>query len=202
MTEEDLRHEYIGEGQSRGYISEKYGVPKTKIGNLLQKYGIRRHHVVRHGLSKHPLNIIWHGMKERCLNPNAENYKWYGERGITVCQEWTQDFTAFYTWAIQAGWQPGSELDRINNDEGYSPENCKWVSHKQQCRNRRSNRAITIDGVVKLMCEWEEEAGMGPKILAKWKNRFGEEEMTRRLIKRLNDLQPVKECETYETSGS
>ena len=181
IAKEQLYEEYITLGHDRNYIAEKYGMTKSQVAHMLQRNDIIRNKNAKHGLSKHPLNIVWHGMKERCNNPNAENYEWYGGRGITVCEEWSEDFTSFYNWAIENGWQKGYELERIDNSKGYGPDNCTWITHKQQCRNRRSNKAIEIDGESKLMCEWEEELGLKPKALAKMKYRIGEDKMIERV---------------------
>jgi hypothetical protein len=78
-------------------------------------------------------------MKTRCLNPKASNYKWYGGRGITVCSEWLI-FADFYSWALKNGYEESLELDRIDNDKGYCPENCRWITHKEQCNNRRASK--------------------------------------------------------------
>lgn len=187
MSEEELYQEYISLGHDRKYISEKYGVSVTKVSNLLQKYKIRRHKRIRHGLSKHPLNIIWCGMKQRCYNPNAENYEWYGGRGITIFDEWRYNFLNFYQWATENGWQDGYEIERIDNNGNYSPENCKWITHKEQCRNRRSSKPVTVDGETKLMCEWAEIIGVDRKRLAKWKYKYGEQGMVERIRKALKN---------------
>lgn len=175
-----LRRQYIDLGRDRNQIAEETGLKPAQIGSLLQKYGIRRRSVKRHGLYKHPLNTIWQGMKERCTNPNSDNYSWYGQRNISVCPEWLQ-FMPFYEWAVANGWRHGLTLDRIDQNGDYSPENCRFISHKEQCRNRRSNAPINIDGVTHLQCEWEEIAGLRPKIISKWKNRHDEDYAIRRV---------------------
>lgn len=173
LSKEYLEEHYIHRGETRYKISEETGVDPAKIGSLLQKYGIKRYTVNRYGLCLHPLNIMWSGMKERCKNRNAENYKWYGGDGITVCDEWNE-FANFYNWAIRNGWEDGLSIDRIDGTKGYSPENCRFITHKEQCRNRRSNVHITVDGETHLQCEWEEILGLRRKIISKWKYRYGE----------------------------
>lgn len=180
LSREYLEEHYINQGKTRYEISNETGVPAERIGSLLQQYDIKRYSVKRHGLSTHPLNYIWRGIKERCQNPNASNFKWYGGKGICVCDEW-QEFMPFYSWAIQNGWTHGLTVDRIDGRKDYCPSNCRLISTKEQCRNRKSNVNITVDGVTHLQCEWEDILGLKPKILSKWKHRHDEEYVINRL---------------------
>lgn len=83
------------------------------------------------------LRRIWQDMKARCYNPSSDSFENYGGRGITVCREWKNDFTAFAVWAIKHGYKQGLSIDRIDNDEGYKPSNCRWATPKQQANNKR-----------------------------------------------------------------
>lgn len=78
-------------------------------------------------------------MKQRCYNPNSSDYSRYGDRGITIYQEWLDDHESFIEWALANGWKRGLTIDRIDNDCGYSPDNCRWVNMQVQTRNARSN---------------------------------------------------------------
>ena len=84
------------------------------------------------------------GMLERCQNPNHTQFKYYGGRGITVCQEWKQSPQAFVDWALTNGFKPDLQLDRIDNDKGYSPDNCRWVTARDNIRNRSTTK-ITVE---------------------------------------------------------
>lgn len=99
-----------------------------------------------HGLSKHPLYSIWRCMIDRCSNPSHENYKDYGMRGITVCDEWEGDVTAFYHWAIANGYRKGLVLDRENNNGNYTSENCRWTTTNISAENNRLIRKSNKSG--------------------------------------------------------
>lgn len=90
-----------------------------------------------HGGRKTRLYRIWDGMKARCTRPSHKSYKNYGSRGITICAEWLNDFGAFQKWALAHGYQDDLTIDRIDNDKGYSPDNCRWVTMADQSRNKR-----------------------------------------------------------------
>ena len=98
-----------------------------------------------HSLSGTRLHGVWFGMKQRCLNPNNERYHKYGGRGITICDDWVHNFQAFYDWAMENGYDENAPrgqctIDRIDNDKGYSPDNCRWVNMKIQRHNRSDSR--------------------------------------------------------------
>lgn len=121
----------------------KYGDPLTQINE-------------RHGMKNTPEYRTWIDMKKRCYNANSKDYKDYGQRGITVCDKWLHSFLAFYE---DIGKRPvGLSIDRIDVDGNYESSNCKWSTPKEQARNRRSNRLVTIDGITKVLAEWIEES--------------------------------------------
>ena len=91
---------------------------------------------LKHNHTKTTEYRIWCNMKTRCTNPNVEHYKNYGGRGITICKQWLESFEQFYK---DMGKRPeGKTLDRIDNNKGYEPSNCKWSTYSEQARNRRN----------------------------------------------------------------
>ena len=114
----------------------------------------------KHGKSKNVLFHIWQSMKQRCGNANSPKYKNYGGRGISVCGEWADSFDAFYQWAIHSGYEKGLQIDRADNEKGYSPDNCRWVTALQNENNRRNNHLLTCDGETHTLAEWSRITGM------------------------------------------
>lgn len=93
---------------------------------------------IRHGMTGTKLHRVWLAMKQRCKNPRLKQWKDYGGRGISVCEEWNEKhgFDAFCDWALSNGYSDELEIDRIDNDGNYCPENCRWVTHKVNMNNR------------------------------------------------------------------
>lgn len=106
------------------------------------------------------LYSIWQCMKSRCYYKNGDAYINYGGRGITVCDEWSENFNCFMEWAEANGYDKKLTIDRIDNDGNYCPENCHWATYKEQSNNRSSNHNITIDGVTKNITQWSETTGV------------------------------------------
>ena len=95
----------------------------------------------KHTLSNSRIFYIWSNMKKRVLNPNTPDYNNYGGRGITICDEWKNDFMSFYNWAMSNGYSDELSIDRIDNDGNYCPENCRWTTKSIQARNRRIQKS-------------------------------------------------------------
>lgn len=106
------------------------------------------------------LYSIWHNMKSRCYYKNAEKYKYYGGKGISVCDEWKNSFEAFYNWALQNGYSEKLTLDRINVNGNYEPNNCRWVDAKTQNNNTSKNHYIEYNGMIKTASEWADIYGV------------------------------------------
>lgn len=112
--------------------------------------------------TKQKLCIVLCDIRRRCLNPDYKYFYLYGERGISVCEEWLgkDGQKNFREWAVNNGYEKGLTIDRIDNNKGYSPDNCRWVTAKEQSYNRRSNKLITIHGKTQTVTEWAKETGI------------------------------------------
>lgn len=101
-----------------------------------------------HNLAKTKLYFIWEGLKQRCLNPKNKAFRFYGARGITVCNEWQEDFCLFQKWALNNGYKEGLSIERINVNGNYEPENCKWIPTSEQYLNTRKIQFIEYNGEI------------------------------------------------------
>ena len=112
--------------------------------------------------TRQKLCIVLCDIRRRCLNPDYKYFYLYGERGISVCEEWLgkDGQKNFREWAVNNGYEKGLTIDRIDNNKGYSPDNCRWVTAKEQSYNRRSNKLITIHGKTQTVTEWAKETGI------------------------------------------
>ena len=113
-----------------------------------------------HGDSKSKLYSVWKAMRKRCKNTHNSDYKYYGGKGIKVCNEWDTDFESFKSWSLCNGYNPELTIDRIDLNKDYCPDNCRWVDFKTQCNNRSTNTRYTYDGETHTIAEWSEITGI------------------------------------------
>lgn len=111
------------------------------------------------------LHHVYYGMISRCYNEQNPSYKYYSKNNITVCDEWINDYLKFKEWALLNGYdysktRKEQSLDRIDNSKGYSPENCRWVSHSENCKNTTRNIWLTYNGKTMVMEDWSKEIGL------------------------------------------
>lgn len=138
----------IFEQNSKYLLDRKKNKKNTSCGCYL-KTG----HLYKNGLSNTRIYRIYKLMQQRCRDKNAPAYKNYGGRGIKVCDEWNKDFLEFYNWALKNGYKEDLTIDRIDNNKGYFPENCRWVNRQTQNNNKRNIILIDIDGDKKTIRE-------------------------------------------------
>lgn len=138
----------------------------TKGCGCMQVEGARKVNK-KHGRTGTKLYKAWDSMRQRCYNPQKDHYEDYGGRGISVCDEWANDFSSFCDWAMSHGYNEKLTLDRIDVDGNYCPENCRWSTMKEQQNNRRSNHLLTYKNETHTMMEWSEILGVSYSALKK-----------------------------------
>lgn len=131
----------------------------TRIDNLRNGRNtgcgcVQREGTTTHGRWGHPIFHVWTGMMSRCYNSNDKRYVLYGGRGITVCEKW-KDINQFIL-DMETTYQKGLQIDRKDNDQGYSPDNCHWVTRMEQARNKSSNVNLSYDGKTLCLSEWSQ----------------------------------------------
>lgn len=126
-------------GNTVSVIASNLNKGNTKSCGCLQR-DIRSITGKKHGMEGTKIYHVWKSMKQRCFNSNHKSFKYYGGRGITVCDEWKNDFQAFYDWAMANGYKEGLTIDRIDANGNYEPSNCEWVTQKQNNSHRRLGR--------------------------------------------------------------
>lgn len=114
---------------------------------------------MKHVISAEPLYKTFWNIKMRCTNSSFPGYKTYGGRGITLCKEW-EVYATFKRWALDNGYMRGLTIDRIDNNRGYCPENCRWSTHSEQQRNKRNNHSVTLWGKTMIITDWATECGI------------------------------------------
>ena len=123
---------------------------------------------VKHGDAKRGdksrLYSIWNNMKSRCKNPNSPNYQYYGEKDVDLCEEW-KEFKNFRDWARKNGYQDDLQIDRIDNDGNYYPENCHWVTRSEQMNNTEQNHILTYKDKSMTTIQWARKLGMNVNTL-------------------------------------
>lgn len=135
--------------KSCGCLCKERALAKTKI----------------HGKTNTRLYQVWCGIKQRCLNPNNNRYYIYGAEGKVMCDEWLHNFQAFYDWSMENGFDENAPrgqctIERIDGTKGYSPDNCKWATAKEQANNRRSNHFVTYKGETYTITELAKKLGV------------------------------------------
>jgi hypothetical protein len=145
--------------------SVRYGKSKS-CGCLGREITSKRS--TKHGFRGTRIYRIWAGIKSRCLNPNEPGYqKYYGVRGISICDEWRDSFEAFRDHVMQLPHydEKGYSLDRVDNDGDYEPDNVRWATLTEQSRNNRGNHLLTFAGKTQCLTAWAIEVGLNPNMV-------------------------------------
>ena len=158
-----------------------------------------------YGIPNYRLWTVWRNMKARCYNHNNHGYKDYGGRGIKIYSLWLKHFLYFYDWAIENGYQDDLTIERIDVNGNYEPNNCKWISKKEQMRNKRNSHNITFNGETKCLEEWSNIYKINSKVI-KFRMDNGmtfEEAVTKQNWRKINSSHVTKEIvdELYNELG-
>ena len=137
----------------------------TKSCGCLKKE-LARKQMTKHGGSKTRLWYIWYSMNQRCKRKTVNGYRYYGGKGIKVCEEWS-DYSNFNKWALSNGWRPGLSIDRINPNKDYCPQNCRWVDFRVQNNNKTNTRRFEFQGRMLTIREISEITHIPLKVLDK-----------------------------------
>lgn len=131
----------------------------------------------KHGKRHEKIYGVWCTMKSRCYNKNVKSYKNYGLRGIQMCEYWKNDFETFYNWSMESGYAEGLEIDRIDNNKGYSPDNCRWITKKENMNNTRQNVIVECGGETHTISEWSDISGTKERLISqRLKNGWSEQD--------------------------
>lgn len=140
---------------------------EAEYGDLTKKYGatkscgcFRRDRMKKYEYRNVRLYRIYSNMKARVHNPNNTEYKNYGKRGITICDEWAQSFETFQNWALSNGYRDDLSIDRIDVNGNYEPSNCRWATPKEQSNNTTRTIYLEYKGVTKPLDVWSKELGI------------------------------------------
>lgn len=167
---------------------------------------LRKQVLLKHNLSQSRLYQIWEGMIQRSYNKKSSNYKNYGGRGITVCDEWLNDFVTFKDWAINNGYNDKLTLDRITVNGDYKPSNCRWVTMKEQSNNKRNNKYITYKDETKTLSQWSDFTGINAKTIQTrlrlgWSIDKALTTSVKQYARRLNVCEAEREINRLENNG-
>lgn len=172
-----LRAEWAAEPRLTTLV-QKYGAGRKSVERWLEAAGIeieKKARVVRpyRRIAKLAngkrmsctLYNIWHSMRLRCLTKGYRDYKYYGGRGVTVCDEWKDSYDAFRAWALSSGFRKGLTIDRKENDLGYSPTNCKWSTMAEQIINKSSTIIVEFRGERGPLVKFAERMGLSKALV-------------------------------------
>lgn len=197
LIQQDLiEHKELIEMRTITELSNEYGISYGRIAKILRTVGIKVKRTYRtkgekkikipkmseeehkialwaSSFNNGKIRYVYYDMIRRCYKQDDRGYPRYGARGITVCDEWRKDCKNFYKWAKENGYDKGLQIDRIDNDKGYSPDNCRWVSPRENCMNRSCTRRATLNGETHTLKDWSEITGISYQVLSDRIYRYG-----------------------------
>ena len=152
-----------------------------KIDSELKEYE-KTHNVSRR------LKTILYEMKARCYNTNDKAYRFYGDKGIRICDDWKNSQVKFFDWALNNGYEETLTIDRIDSSSDYSPDNCRWITAEENCRWKSTTNYITVNGICHSGRQWSEILGHGPNYVNTYIRNHGMNETLEMLKKLLKNF--------------
>lgn len=142
---------------------------------------------------------IFSGMKSRCYDSNDKNYRWYGEKGIKICDEWMNSPKTFESWAIKNGYDDNLTIDRIDETKNYCPENCRWITGVNNAKYKSTTRLIEVDGEIHTGREWADVLDVGTNMINTYIREYGEDNTKEFIKKYLRNpgIKPNRKNQSY-----
>lgn len=133
------------------------------------------------------LRSLFGDMKNRCYNKNYKDYRWYGEKGIKICDEWINNPLSFEEWALSNGYQNGLTIDRIDENKDYCPDNCRWISIEENSKWKSTTREIEVNGIVDSGRGWSKRLGYSINYINTYIRKYGIEEALKFIKEKLSE---------------
>lgn len=145
------------------------------------------------------IKAIFKGMKSRCYDPDDKSYRWYGEKGIRICDEWMSNPKAFELWALENGYDDNLSIDRKDETKDYCPENCRWITSNNNSKYKSTTRIIDVNGESHTGREWADVLNVGTNVINTYIRKYGEENTKEFIKKYLNNPRekPKKKTQSY-----
>lgn len=178
---------YIARCKECGYkkYSHYGGISsKSNTANICNHLTVGNKYINPTKWDNHRIGEIFRDMKRRCYNKQNNNYKWYGSKGIKICEEWLNNPKSFEEWSISNGYKDGLTIDRIDESKNYSPSNCRWISHDENTRRAGKVNWITINEETLTGRQWAAKLGLGLLTIDKYIKKYGLE-TTKNLIEEM-----------------
>ena len=163
----------------------------TKSCSCIQKEVVA-YRSTKHGGSKTRLYDIWEKMKRRCYDNRIKEYKYYGDRGITICEEWKNNFMNFKDWALSNGYTDNLTIDRIDNNGNYEPNNCQWIASYENRKKKRNTIFITVNTIKDSISGWNKIVGKSKNEINFKYHRYGQEYIENLISERLKTMKQLK----------
>lgn len=160
-------------------------IPRAKVCTHI---GRDKHYINRSiEWNEKSLSKIFSGMKSRCYNPNDKSYRWYGAKGIKICDEWLKEPLSFEKWALENGYENGLTIDRKDEDKDYRPENCRWITNSENSKYKSTTRILEVDGISHTGREWPKFLNLGISTINLMLRKYPEEQVKEFIRRRLKD---------------